>query len=74
MQFEVREVKQLQSQEGLTLLSLRLEATGTKSDSRGPVKFTIHAVVPWDIAGFKAPGIGDVFDFERTIPYDGVRR
>ena len=69
MEFQVREVKMLQSQEGLTSLSLRLEAIGDNSDSRGPIKFTIHAVVPWDIAGMTPPGIGDKFVFERIERY-----
>lgn len=69
MEFQVKEVKQLASQEGLTLLSLRLDAVGDKSDSRGNIKFTIHAVLPWDVSGFTPPGIGDIFSFDCVKKY-----
>jgi hypothetical protein len=69
MEFEVVEVKKLTSRELAvsTLqngnsptrdrLSIRLER-----EEDGTV-FTIHAVVPWDIAGLHAPTIGALFEF-----------
>lgn len=64
MKFKVVEIKKLTpvSPNVSYSLSLRLESAIASPDPAN-IKHTIHAVVPWDIAGIQSPRIGDPFDF-----------